>query len=624
MSLFENLNSIYSIKNDIKSVLEDKGIDMTIYSFPDYPSVINDLSTGGVYSTLSVSENGTYYPDAGYDGFSEVSVNVYPNLGYDYIFSSNGVYNPEEYGYEGFAKIGVNVPSPQFVTDSLSVSVNGTYTPGQGVDGFSQVVVSVPQSVTGFTEKDVTEGNINIVNLNNSASFVASTAFSSNTQLQTVYLPNCVTVNNWAFGNCTNLTSVSLPNCTTFSGSYQFYNDKSLSQIYVPLLNGVPIAAFNNCSNLSSIDLPEATYIGSSAFYGCSSLSQINIPKVSIISQSAFSGCNTLKSIYAPECLSFSGGLQFNMCTELETVDFPVLYKINDYTFNSCHKLVSVSMPLLCDLNGYTFQNCSLLSELNLPLLYRFGSSNNFQNCSSLEKISLPLWYSNAYYAQYKNQFSFCSSLNEVTIGTGLYLVPEYLSLGSYFITNNGVINIDAEMYDKWLSASGWSSMSAHFRSYVSTNSDPMLSVSDSVLYGRTKLLIQGQSSVDWKTYVSDASTIVNVNLPECELVHDCFNNLSSLRTIYLPKVKVIPFGLSFNYNVTSIYFGELEVMSTITHLLDSCSVTIATSKVCKCLSTRAFWDQVPSIYVPASLVDAYKSAPGWSIISSQIFPISE
>ena len=534
--------------------------------------------------------------------------------------TSNGTYTAGA-GVDGYSPVEVDVPAPEFVTETLNVSVNNTYYPGEGVNGFSQVVVDVPQSVTGYTEKDVTENNFGLINLNNSASFVYSGVFSENKQLQTVNLPNCVTVNNWAFTFCTNITSVNLPICTTFSGNNQFGYNESLSQIYVPLLKNVPSNAFGNCYNLKSIDLPEATYIGSSAFFKCSSLSQINIPKVSVISKYAFSGCNSLKSIYGPECISFSGGLQFNMCTELETVDFPVLYSMSEYTFNSCHKLVSVSMPLLLNINNNTFRYCSVLSELNLPLLYIFQSDYNFDYCSSLEKISFPLLFISADYSYYANQgFSTCSSLKEVTLGTGLYFVPEYVSLGSYFIANNGVINIDAEMYDKWLSASGWSSMSSHFRSYVSTNSDPLLSVSDGVLYGRTKMLY----SRNWANYVSDAYNIVSVNLPECELMFNCFSGTSYLNTIYLPKVKIIPNGMSLNYSITSIYFGELELMNTITHLTKSCSVTIATSKVCKCLSTTAFWDYVPSIYVPASLVDAYKSAPAWSNISSNIFPIPE
>ena len=576
---------------------------------------------GGVKpsGTLEISENGVYDVYS----YASASVDVHPSASLSETYISNGNYNIT--GEFNGGVITVDVPAPQFVTETLNVSANGTYNPGQGVDGYSQVVVDVPQSVTGYTEKDVTENNFGLTNLNNSASFVYSGVFSENNQLQTVNLPNCVTVNNWAFAYCRNLTSVNLPICTTFSGNNQFYYNESLSQIYVPLLTNVPNNAFGECHNLRSIDLPEATYINESAFCSCSSLLQINIPKVSVISQYAFSGCNSLKSIYAPECISFSGGAQFNMCTELETVDFPILYSMSDYTFNSCNKLVSVSMPLLLNINNNTFRYCSALSELNLPFLYMFQSDHNFDYCSSLEKISFPLLFISANYSYYANQgFSTCSSLKEVTLGTGLYFVPQYVSLGSDFITNNGVINIDAEMYDKWLSASGWSSMSAHFRSYVSTNSDPLLSVSDGVLYGRTKALIQGKASVDWKTYVSDASTIVNVSLPECELMFNCFEYNSYINTIYLPKVKIIPNGMSLNYSITSIYFGELELMSTIAHLNKSCSVTIATSKVCKCLSTTAFWDYVPSIYVPASLVDAYKSAPAWSNISSNIFPIPE
>ena len=572
---------------------------------------------GGVKpsGTLEISENGVYDVYS----YASASVDVHPSASLSETYISNGNYNIT--GEFNGGVITVDVPAPQFITETLNVSANGTYNPGEGVDGYSQVVVDVPQSVTGYTEKDVTENNFGLTNLNNSASFVYSGVFSENNQLQTVYLPNCVTVNNWAFAYCRNLTSVNLPICTTFSGNNQFYYNESLSQIYVPLLKNVPNNAFGECSNLRSIDLPEATYIDGSAFFKCSSLSQINIPKVSVISSYAFSGCNSLKSIYAPECISFSGGLQFNMCTELETVDFPILYSMSGGTFNSCHKLVSVSMPLLFGITNNTFAYCSALSELNLPLLYIFQSDHNFNYCSSLEKISFPLLFISADYSYYANQgFSTCSSLKEVTLGTGLYFVPEYVSLGSYFITNNGVINIDAEMYDKWLSASEWSSMSAHFRSYVSTNSDPLLSVSDGVLYGRTKLLY----SRNWTDYVSDGYNIVSVNLPECELMFDCFNYTGYLNTIYLPKVKIIPNGMSLNYSVTSIYFGELELMNTITHLPARCSVTIATSKVCKCLSTTAFWDSVPSIYVPASLVDAYKSAPAWSNISSNIFPIPE
>ena len=179
---------------------------------------------GGVTpsGTLTISENGEYNVYS----YASASVDVHPSISLSETYLSNGSYTIT--GEFNGGMVTVNVPSPQFVTESLSVSANGTYTPGEGVDGYSQVVVDVPQSVTGFTEKDLTEKTINITNLNNSASFVAEAAFSENNQLQTVYLPNCVTVNNWAFAFCRNLTSVNLPICTTFSGNNQFYYNESL------------------------------------------------------------------------------------------------------------------------------------------------------------------------------------------------------------------------------------------------------------------------------------------------------------------------------------------------------------------------------------------------------------
>ena len=125
---------------------------------------------GGVKpsGTLDISDNGVYDVYS----YASASVDVHPSISLSETYTSNGNYNIT--GEFNGGVITVDVPAPQFVTETLNVSANGTYNPGQGVDGYSQVVVDVPQSVTGFTEKNITEGTIEIINLNNSASFVAS------------------------------------------------------------------------------------------------------------------------------------------------------------------------------------------------------------------------------------------------------------------------------------------------------------------------------------------------------------------------------------------------------------------------------------------------------------------
>ena len=227
--LTTNLNNILDIKGNIKSAIENKGVDMTGVSFPGYASKIGEITTS-------------------------------------------------------------------FVTVPLNVSVNGTYTPGQGVDGYSQVVVDVPQSVTGFTEKDITEKNYEIINLNNSASFVASSAFNNNQNIKTVNLLYATTVGNNAFDNCTLLSMVNIPVCRSI-GYYVFRFCSSLTQIDLPVCSYIGEAAFQECRKLSQVDLPVCSYIGDKAFQNCEKLSQVDLPVCSYIGWIAFQNCSSLSII---------------------------------------------------------------------------------------------------------------------------------------------------------------------------------------------------------------------------------------------------------------------------------------------------------------------------------------
>lgn len=250
--LITNLNNILDIKSDIRSAIENKGVDMTGKSFPDYPAAISQISggSGAVIKALQITSNGTYTAGEGVDGYSPVEVNV---------------------------------PSPQFVTETLNVSANGTYNPGQGVDGYSQVVVDVPQSVTGFTQKEITEGTIEIINLDNSASFVASDVFGGNKTIQTVNLPYATNVGNRAFQRCSKLSQVNLPMCMTI-GDNAFYFCGSLSQVSLPVCSTIGWNAFQGCDSLSQISLPVCSTIGGNALWGCLSLSIITIGYSSICS----------------------------------------------------------------------------------------------------------------------------------------------------------------------------------------------------------------------------------------------------------------------------------------------------------------------------------------------------
>ncbi len=185
--------------------------------------------------------------------------------------------------------------STAFVTETLSVSVNGTYTPGQGVDGFSEVVVDVPQSVTGFTEKDITERNIVIVNLSNSASFVASEVFFHSSTIQTVSLPDCTFIGRVAFQGCTSLTDLYIPQCQTIEAE-----------------------AFMNCRALNSINLPNCMNLSRSCFLGCTSLSYASVcMTTSSISITTFKSTGLISVFFEG---SFTGFYTFENCRSLSEI----------------------------------------------------------------------------------------------------------------------------------------------------------------------------------------------------------------------------------------------------------------------------------------------------------------
>lgn len=267
---------------------------------------------GGVKpsGTLEISENGVYDVYS----YSSASVDVHPSASLSETYISNGNYNIT--GEFNGGVITVDVPAPQFVTETLNVSANGTYTPGEGVDGYSQVVVDVP--IDGWDQKNLTEGTNEIINLDNTASFVVSKAFIGKKTIQTVNLPYATSVGRSAFQSCSKLSQVSLPMCMTI-GDDAFYFCISLTQVSLPVCTIVMNRVFTGCVSLKQVSLPVCSYIGDAVFDTCSSLTQVNLPMCSYIGSMAFYRCRLLSQMSLPMC-SYISNYAFDTCISLSII----------------------------------------------------------------------------------------------------------------------------------------------------------------------------------------------------------------------------------------------------------------------------------------------------------------
>ena len=389
---------------------------------------------------------------------------------------------------------------------TLEISENGVY----NVYSYALANVNVPR--TGFNEREVTEGVYDIVNLNNSASYVHHYAFQSNLSLMTVDLPDCAVVYEGAFRDCKYLTSVNIPNCFSI-GSYAFNTCYSLSQMNIPIVKTIGQMAFTNCSALSSLTLCTDVYwtipfgtrtYGGTPIVNPSSSASIYVRSdtYSLWISSQFWSDYSSKFVSVPvsgPALSFSNGL-------LSGTTKAIASNFTSYLSVSKSDITGVSLPECRYIGNQTFQDCSSLTRVSLPEC-RYIGNQTFQNCSSLTQVSLPE-------CRYIDDEAFwgCEFLSDISLP-----LCEYI--------------------------------------------------------GNSALL---------------ACSFTQVNLPMCSYIgHNAFWNC-----VYLS------------------------------------SITIGYSGVCS-LSYEGFMytpitDGTGSIYVPASLVDAYKSAPNWSQFSSQIFPIPE
>lgn len=145
---------------------------------------------------------------------------------------------------------------------------------------------------------------------------VASFVFNKAYGLTSVSFPNCLSIEDSAFRNCTNLTSVYIPKANISVGqNYAFGNCPKLVRIALPAQRGtmgMPLA-FQNDTALKVVDIgPNAGGFTNQSFVGCSSLDTLILRcaesvwamgNVNVFNGTRFASGGAGGTIYIPESL---------------------------------------------------------------------------------------------------------------------------------------------------------------------------------------------------------------------------------------------------------------------------------------------------------------------------------
>lgn len=105
--------------------------------------------------------------------------------------------------------------------------------------------------------------------------------------------------------------------------------------------------------------------VRSYAFYGCSQLTSIDLPLVFTIQDSAFSYCSRLTSVELPLAGTI-GQAAFYGCLQLTSVELPRADYIGRYAFSGCSRLTSVDFSLKVTIGASAFDDCTRLTTLIL------------------------------------------------------------------------------------------------------------------------------------------------------------------------------------------------------------------------------------------------------------------
>ena len=240
---------------------------------------------------------------------------------------------------------------------------------------------------------------------------------------------------------------------------------------------------------------------------------------------------------------------------------------IGDYTFYGCSKLISVDAIRATSIGRSTFEGCSLIESINAPNVANVGASA-FYECAKLS--------------------SFCFD-NVETIGPSAFRstgLNGILTLPVCTDISQTAFQLDSEITE--------------------IHAPELLSISASTFYDCRKIA------------VFDAPKLQTIGAQS-------FGNCYALRELYFPEVTSTgtnPFAYTAN-NLQKVVFDKITSLGGAALNGFKFDLIIKTPTMCT-IGAKPANTFKGRIFVPASLVDTYKSNTYWSVVASKIYALED
>ena len=481
--------------------------------------------------------------------------------------------------------------------------------------------------------------------LGNGVKEIGYTAFSSCKKLTTLSMSNSITtIGDTAFYGCAALTQVNLPQTLTTLGGSAFQQCASLTEITIPdSVTEIKDYTFMDCTGLQKVVLGNAVKtIGSSAFRKCTSLTQVTMPaSLTKASERVFQDCTALEKVYINDLkawldISFSTynsnpvtqGCDVYLNNQLltELVIPKGTTTVRDH-FNGCTSLVSVTIPDSVEkISSDAFRNCTNLTTVNMGEGVKTIGRNAFNGCSSLAEFTLPATITNV---ESSNAFGGCTGLKKLTINT-----PYVFMYVFYECTALEEVVVPASLASEYYSEVSWQG----HENLLKFDGDPgeiSRPTSEGLEFTSNK---NGTCRVTGIGTCTDAVIVIPDTAPNGDKVvaiaGGAFERCSSIRGVVIPDTVKEIGAYAFHYCSS---LQSLDLPESVTVLgsgaLNNCPNLATLTIRSKTLVYSPYYNNphddgaiptISALYVPAELVETYKSTINWIPLGDKIQPIEE